>query len=119
MKTNTHPQKRYEGHDFYCDMVLSNKIKIKKELETDNVLAFYHTRPYWPLHIIVIPKKHINSLITLDKSDDNILLELVDVIKKIAKKVTDIKGEARVITNLGNYQDSKHLHFHIVSGEEY
>ncbi len=111
--------KEYKGDDFYCDMVLTNKIQVKKVLETENILAFYHTKPYWQLHIVVIPKKHTDSLISLGKEDEQLLLELVDVIKKVADKVTKQKGEARVITNLGNYQDSKHLHFHVVSGEEY
>ncbi|WP_017187750.1 HIT domain-containing protein, partial [Alkalibacillus haloalkaliphilus] len=50
--------------DFYCDEVLSGKTQVNKVLETENVLAYYHTRPFWPVHIVAIPKKHISSLIT-------------------------------------------------------
>jgi len=57
--------------DFYCDEVLSNKTKVEKIMETENVLAFYHTRPSYKSHIVVIPKKHIDSLISL--TDDDIL----------------------------------------------
>jgi histidine triad (HIT) family protein len=103
--------------DFYCEEVLSGKTKVKKVLETDNVLAYYHTKPFWPVHIVAIPKKHIPSLITLEESDNEMLLELLKVIKKVATMVTEEKGACRVITNLGEYQDSKHLHWHIVSGE--
>ncbi|OEH94405.1 HIT family protein [Bacillus solimangrovi] len=103
--------------DFYCDEVLSGKTQVEKVLETENVLAYYHSKPYWPVHIVAIPKKHISSLITLSENDNELLLELLDVIKQVAEKVTEQYGASRVLTNLGNYQDSKHLHWHIVYGE--
>jgi histidine triad (HIT) family protein len=103
--------------DFYCDEVLNGKTQINKVLETENVLAYYHTRPFYPVHIVAIPKKHITSLIALEESDNGLLLELLSVIKKVAAMVTEENGACRVITNLGDYQDSKHLHWHIVSGK--
>ncbi|ANX13331.1 HIT family hydrolase [Fictibacillus arsenicus] len=103
--------------DFYCDEVLSGKTHVNKVLETENVLAYNHTRPFYPVHIVAIPKKHISSLIALEDSDTELLLELLGVIKKVATKVTKENGACRVITNLGSYQDSKHLHWHIVSGK--
>ncbi|SDJ16223.1 HIT domain-containing protein [Salimicrobium halophilum] len=103
--------------DFYCEEVLSGKTQVTKVMETENILAYYHTRPFWPTHIVAIPKKHISSLITLEESDNELLLELLGVIKKVSAKVKEEKGACRVITNLGEYQDSKHLHWHIVSGK--
>jgi histidine triad (HIT) family protein len=102
--------------DFYCDEVLSGKTQVEKVLETDNVLAYHHTRPFWPTHIVVIPKTHVGSLLTID--DNELLLELLDVAKKVAAGVVDKNGAARVLTNLGEYQDSKHLHFHVSSGTQ-
>lgn len=102
-------------NDFYCDEVLSGKTEVKKVLETDHVLAYHHTRPFYPVHIVVIPKRHIPSLLTLE--DDGLLLGLMGVIKKVAQMVTDEHGACKVITNLGDYQDSKHLHWHIISGK--
>lgn len=103
--------------DFYCDEVLSGKTQVNKVLETENVLAYYHTRPFYPVHIVAIPKKHIPSLISLEESDNELLLELLEVLKQVATNVTSEYGACRVLTNLGKYQDSKHLHWHIVSGE--
>lgn len=103
--------------DFYCDEALSGLTPINKVLETENVLAFHHTRPFWPVHIVVIPKRHVSSLLTLESNDNALLIELFDVIKQIAAKVVEDHGAARVLTNLGKYQDSKHLHFHINSGD--
>ena len=104
--------------DFYCEQVLSGKTKVEKLLETDNILAFYHTRPFWETHIVVIPKRHIASLLTLLESDDRLFLELFEAVKKVAAEVVKEKGAARILTNLGTYQESKHLHFHINSGAQ-
>lgn len=105
------------SEDFYCEQVLSGKTKVEKILETENALAFRHTRPFWETHIVVIPKKHISSLLDLQMTDAELFLELFEVIKQIAERVVAEKGAARVLTNLGKYQESKHLHFHINSGE--
>jgi histidine triad (HIT) family protein len=46
-----------------------------------------------------------------------IFLEMVEVMKTLAARVAAEHGAARILTNLGSYQDSKHLHFHVSSGE--
>jgi histidine triad (HIT) family protein len=106
------------AEDFYCEEVLSGKISVEKVWETANVLAYFHTKPFWETHIVVIPKKHISSLLTLEKEDAALLLELLTVIQKVADGVVKASGAARILTNLGNYQESKHLHFHINSGDQ-
>lgn len=103
--------------DFYCDEVLSGNTEVERVMETDNVLAFYHTKPFYPVHIVVIPKRHIPSLLSLDDQDNELLIELFSVIKKTAADVTTVHGACRVLTNLGKYQDSKHLHWHVISGK--
>lgn len=108
----------YTGTDFYCDVAIAGKVELAKEYESDNVLAFHHTKPFWPVHIVVVPKKHIGSFTTLSEQDEAILQEIISVLKSIASKVEQGQGAARILTNLGQYQDSKHLHFHISSGEQ-
>ncbi|HHJ14093.1 MAG TPA: HIT domain-containing protein, partial [Gammaproteobacteria bacterium] len=71
--------------DFYCEQVLSGRIQVKKVLETERVLAYEHTRPYWPVHIVVIPKQHIASF--LDLENDELLAELMDVVRRVASQV--------------------------------
>ncbi len=104
-------------NDFYCEEVLSGKTKVEKVIETENVLAYYHTRPFYPIHIVTIPKRHISSLLALEEEDNELLLEMIKVIKKVTAIVTNEHRACKVITNIGNYQDSKHLHWHIVSGQ--
>lgn len=103
--------------DFYCDEVLNGRTPVVKVAETDNVLAYHHTRPFWPVHIVVIPRRHISSLLTLEEGDAALLQEMVSVIKQMAAQVIQEHGACRVLTNLGAYQDSKHLHWHVSSGE--
>jgi histidine triad (HIT) family protein len=103
-------------NDFYCDEALSGRTAVEKVMETDNVLAFHHTRPFYPVHIVVIPKRHVASLLTLEKDDADLLLELIGVIRQIAARIVKEHGACRVITNLGDYQDSKHLHWHVIFG---
>lgn len=108
----------YDGNDFYCDVALQGVADLRKEYESEGVLAFHHTRPTWPLHIVVVPKKHIPSFTAISTEDNAVLGELFHVLKKLAMKVEARHGAARILTNLGSYQDSKHLHFHITSGKE-
>ncbi|HSB29679.1 MAG TPA: HIT domain-containing protein [Pyrinomonadaceae bacterium] len=103
--------------DFYCDEVLSGKTAVDVVTETDNVLAYHHTRPFWPQHIVVIPKRHVASLLTIEDQDAPLLLELLAVVREVAERIVGEHGACRVLTNVGAYQDSKHLHWHVCSGD--
>ena len=105
------------SNDFYCDEALSGRTVVKKVMETDNVLAFHHTQPFYPVHVVVIPKRHVESLLSLKKEDDALLIELLEIVKQVAAQVLAQQGACRVLTNLGEYQDSKHLHWHVAAGQ--
>jgi len=102
--------------DFYCDEALSGRTPVQVVKETDEVLAFHHTRPYWPVHIVVVPKAHIPSLTDLGGHPVETVYRLLDVVREVAAGVEQRHGACRVATNLGGYQDSKHLHFHVGHG---
>ncbi len=101
-------------NDFYCDFVLNNKIAVKKVQETDNVLAFHHTKPSWDLHIVIIPKKHIRRLVEVD--DMSIVKEIFEVAREVIAVMKLHETNYKIITNGGCFQESQHLHFHLVSG---
>jgi histidine triad (HIT) family protein len=104
-------------NDFYCDEALSGRTPVKIVRETGDVLAFHHTRPYWAVHIVVVPKVHVPSLTDLGGHDASIIHRLLDVVREVAAEVEAQYGGCRVVTNLGRYQDSKHLHFHVGFGD--
>lgn len=109
----------YEGTDIYCDRIIPTKSDGERQItvvkETVGVIAYYHTKPHWPVHIVVTPKRHVPSLLELE-DEPELAQELLGVINGIAQEVMEREGAARVLTNFGEYQDSKHLHFHISNG---
>ena len=98
--------------DFYCDEAVSGRTPVERVLETSAVLAFKHTRPHWAHHVVVIPKRHIASLLDPDL-DEGLLRELIDVMRSVAAEMDSVHGGCHIVTNLGKYQESQHLHFQI------
>ena len=106
-----------DDFDFYCEVALKPGAKIVKVYESESVLAFHHTKPSYERHIVVVPKKHVKDIRKVE--DNNLFQEILLVCKNIVRSWPDeeveLKG-ARIITNLGKFQDSPHLHFHVVLG---
>jgi len=104
-------------YDFYCDVALKPDAKIEKVFENERILAFYHTKPFWEKHIVVIPKQHIWDVRAVE--DASLFSELLtvsrDILRTIPQSELDTKG-AQLLTNLGKFQDTPHLHFHIAIG---
>ncbi|KAB7835544.1 HIT family protein [Streptomyces mobaraensis] len=100
--------------DFYCDEALSGRTPVVVVAETNTVLAFEHTRPAHPVHIVVVPKRHTPSLTDLGEGGVRLLGEVMAVVRQVAARVCEEHGAASVVTNLGDYQDSSHLHFHVL-----
>lgn len=103
--------------DIQCEfcMLASNVSDVKAKgiviTETENAIAFRNMRSKNAVHILVVPKKHVSSILD---ADDCILMELMSIVKKIAHDVTTKHGACRILANIGEYQDIKHLHWHIV-----
>jgi histidine triad (HIT) family protein len=106
----------YQGDDFYCDVAIPRTVPLDVVHDDELVLAYHHTRPYWDVHLVVVPKRHIGSLTTVRPSDEADVRALLRVVQDIARAVEKEHGAAAVLTNLGAYQDSKHLHIHVHSG---
>ena len=100
--------------DFYCEEILSGKTPVEVVRETEYTLAFHHTRPSYPVHIVLIPKKHIESLLTVSEADRPWIEDSLRVLQDVAGEVNRKQGAAKIIANLGSYQDSKHLHVHVI-----
>lgn len=99
---------------------------IKKEIpaalayEDNDVLAFYDINPQAPKHILVIPKKHIESLNTLVPEDSAVIANIYQVIPQIARTEGIAESGYRVVanTNRDAGQAVAHLHFHILGGRQ-
>ncbi len=88
--------------------------------EDEEILAFHDINPATPIHILVIPKKHITSLAHLSKEDEPIVGKIYGVINKIAQEQGFKQDGYRVIVNCGKNggQEVMHLHFHILAGKQ-
>jgi len=105
-----------EAEDWYCREVLSGRRPIEVVGENGSYLAFNHTRPGYALaHVVVVPKAHVSSL--LSEPEELALTEMVALLQKVSTSVVEAHGAARIVTNLGAYQESKHLHWHVVAGD--
>lgn len=99
--------------------IAAGEIPSKKAFENENIYAFYDIAPQAPVHILVIPKKHLASMDEVNADNSALVAEIFENIPKIAKEA-GIKNGYRVISNCGEdaCQSVKHLHFHILGGEK-
>ncbi|MBR3942985.1 MAG: histidine triad nucleotide-binding protein [Clostridia bacterium] len=86
--------------------------------EDDKILAFNDINPVAPVHILVIPKKHIAGADAIEAEDAEILGYIWTKIRVIAEKAGVAEKGFRVINNCGEDggQTVRHLHFHIIGG---
>ncbi|MFG2210442.1 HIT family protein [Streptomyces sp. NPDC048638] len=107
-------EKPAEISDFYCHQVLNGLVKVDVVAETEGALAFHHTRPSYPVHIVVVPKAHVPSLTDLGVAGEAALTEVMRLVRDVAGQVEREHGACSVVSNLGLYQESKHLHWHLL-----
>lgn len=100
--------------------IINGEIPSNKVYEDEEILAFRDINPVAPVHILVIPKKHIDSLVGLEKEDELLIGKIYTVINKIAKQEDIDEKGFRVIVNCGEDggQEVKHLHFHLIGGKK-
>ena len=98
--------------------IIKGEIPSEKVYEDDEVLAFKDIHPVAPVHILVIPKKHIDSIAMLEKQDEPLVGRIYTVINKIAEEQGVKEDGFRVIVNCGRDggQEVMHLHFHLLAG---
>jgi len=102
----------------FCRIV-EGKIPSSRVYEDEDILAFKDIHPARPVHILVIPKKHITSLATVSPEDAAVLGKMLVKANEIAVAQGSPDG-FRVIINTGRVgqQEVPHLHMHIVGGPD-
>lgn len=92
---------------------MSFAIPVKRLRETDTLIAFYHPKPAYPFHILLLPKKAVASLKDFDSADTTFLSELYSTVQSLVEQFQ--LPAYRLIVNGGEYQDFPQLHFHLIS----
>lgn len=100
--------------------IANGEIPSEKVFESANVLAFKDINPEAPIHIVIIPRKHIESVNHIEDQDVNIIGEVFQAAKEIAKHLGIADDGYRIVTNCGEKagQTVKHLHYHLLGGRD-
>lgn len=100
----------------FCKVV-SGELPSKKVYEDSEILAFYDTEPKTPVHVLIIPKKHVKNL--MEEKSVDLLGKIQIVATKLAKKLK-IDDAFKLTTNNGKSagQIVHHLHYHLIGGWE-
>jgi len=92
---------------------MSFAIPVKRLRETETLLAFHHPKPAYPIHVVLVPKQAIPTLMELDPENITFLSDLFATVQAL---VVEFKlSTYRLIVNGGEFQDFPHLHFHLIS----
>lgn len=97
----------------FCKLV-AGEIKTDRVMETDSVVAVNDVNPVAQIHIVIIPKKHIDSVLTVDGRDSSDIIDMFAVAQELvgSRKLAAF----RLAFNGGSYQHVPHLHMHLLSG---
>lgn len=100
--------------------IAAGEIPSTKAYEDETVLAFHDIAPQAPVHVLIIPKKHIQSADALTAEDDALLAHMFAVARRLAAELGVKESGYRLITNIGPDagQSVPHLHLHLIGGKE-
>jgi histidine triad (HIT) family protein len=100
--------------DWYCEDVLSGKLAVKKVWEDALVLAFHHPTPQAAIHVVVIPKQHVPSLLDPLALDGALLISMVTAIQAAALELGLEEVGFQVRLNAAAPGVTPHMHCHIL-----
>ena len=102
----------------FCRIV-RGEIPASKVYEDEEILAFNDINPLRPVHVLVIPKKHVASLADSDGADDALLAACLRTCARVAR-MEGLANGFRVVSNSGDdaCQSVHHLHFHVLGGRK-
>lgn len=99
--------------------IIQGEIPSQKVFENDLVYAFKDINPVAPVHILIVPKKEITSLQTVEEGDSKYITEIIKVAQELASELELDRTGYRLLTNIGRDagQTVPHLHFHLIGGK--
>lgn len=103
----------------FCD-IANHKIPAEIDFEDDEIMAFKTIEPKSPIHILIVPKKHISSTKDLTEEDKGLVGNLVLAARDLAKEKGISESGYRLILNTGRDagQTVDHIHLHLMGGEK-
>jgi histidine triad (HIT) family protein len=100
----------------FCKIV-AGQIPAQKVHEDEQVLAFHDIHPWAPVHILIIPKRHIVSMVEVGAEQAGLLGHMLVLSSRLMKELGVINGYRHVInTGRDGSQEVQHLHLHVMGG---
>ena len=106
--------------DYIFCKIVNGEMPTEFLYEDDNLVVFKDINPHAPVHILIVPKKHIRSINDLTENDREIISHMIMVGKDIAKKESINSSGYKLLFNVerGGGQVIFHLHLHLIGGWE-
>jgi len=103
----------------FCRIV-KGELPARKVYEDESTVAFWDARPASPIHILIVPRRHIPTLNDVPE-DDRLVAHMTDVARTIARKLGVAESGYRFFINVnrGGGQVVFHLHAHLVAGKDF
>lgn len=99
--------------------IISGEIPSSKVYEDEKVLAFKDISPMAPVHILIIPKAHVEGVDKLTEETASVVSHIMMVAKQLAEEY-HLDNGYRIVSNVGEDggQTVRHLHFHLLGGKK-
>jgi histidine triad (HIT) family protein len=100
----------------FCKIV-AGQIPARKAYEDDDLLAFHDIQPWAPVHLLLIPKRHIASMVEVTEADQAVLGRMMVLAPRLMAEL-GVTGGFRQVINTGRDggQEVHHLHMHVMGG---
>ncbi len=101
----------------FCDVVNGN-VKANIVYQDDSIVAFKDIRPQAPVHLLLIPRKHLAGVLDIEPEDHALIGEIFQVAARLAREQGIAESGFRVVVNSGADagQSVFHLHYHLIGG---
>ena len=87
---------------------------VKIVYDSEHSIAFHSTKPFAQIHIFIASKKHIPTIFALTEQDNELVIDMMKAIKIASTEVIALKGACKVEMYLGDFQNTKHFHCHVI-----
>jgi histidine triad (HIT) family protein len=108
-----------DPHDPNCVFckIVAGKIPSKKVYEDEQIIAFHDINPWAPVHILLVPKRHIESMADVSAGDAGLLGHMMTLSARLMKELGVVNGFRHVVnTGRDGNQEVPHLHIHVMGG---
>lgn len=114
------PERREYKMDCIFCRIIKGEIPSTKVYEDENVFAFRDISPEAPVHVLIVPKVHINSANDINGENSKYIAKIFEAAKIIAKSENLEESGYRIICNCGENagQSVLHIHFHLLGGRD-